>query len=211
MVIRWSVYHACTWLVLFLLIWRWYLYISRVLVRSSISSLVPRNQLLNWLRLSGFVVHMVVSKEKVYFWLTILALLIVLVLVLYMDFSIFVHAQQAICVRDRSFSRLLPWCFRGSSDGSPTWAIDFGRQVLLHVFGQGRRYLFKILILRCCSLNTFLKSSLGEKACSIIEGLRPLNTAVADVAWRHRLIARSLVGCTTSLSLRYGWRGQSFS
>ena len=210
MVIGRSVYHTCSWLVLFLLIWRWYLYISRVLVRSSISSLVPRNQLLNWLRLSLFVVHMVVSKEKVYFWLTILALLIALVLVLYMDFSIFVHAKQAICVRNRSFSRLLPWCFGGSPNGSPSWAINFSIQVFIHLIGQRRWHLFKILILRCCSLNTFLKSSLGEKACCIIEGLRPLNTAVADVAWRHRLVTRSLVGCTTSLSLRYSWRGQSF-
>lgn len=128
------VYYACPWLLF--VIWRWYLYISSVLIYRFISSLAPGNQLLHWsgLLLVRFLkIHLVVPQEIVNFRLATLEFLIIWVLVLYIDVRILLGRHKPVRVRHWSIPGLLP---RSFWDSFFRWAFDIvhlRQKVLFHI------------------------------------------------------------------------------
>ena len=168
LVVRRRVYYACSWLLFE--IWRWYLYISSVLICSFISSLAPGNQLLDWShRLFWFVIHLVIPQEEVHFRLVTLNFLIVWVLVLNVDVGMFLNTELSAGIGNRSVSGLLPWGFGQSLVfGRTSILIHFSDQVLLHILGKRRpNIVTKTIILRGSSLQA-LSLFLTFKRISVI-------------------------------------------
>lgn len=216
LVIRSRAYYACTWLLLLFVIWRWYLYISSVLIYGSISSLASCNQLLNWFVLLRFIIHMTIPQEVAYFLLAFLVFLIILVLVLNLVFSIFLNCHKCAGVWYGPISCLLPRSFCLSNNHFITWAacfINLSEFMLFHVFGKWwsnvRSDVLQILVLWGCSLHAFFEAFFNKRTHSmgyiLLWSPSPLNTTIADETRRYWLISYSLIRYAAWSALLFKW------